>query len=298
MRVCLSGARRTPRSGKQRAALSALFSECSAVCRKTMCRERRSDDMPPRRPDAASGNDLRARYSGTTFGNKARNAKFGRAFGQGCRAATMIFLFYGLPAQTVCPSGDLAAEASLRGTPFGRDVPVWSDGLETARSTRSRKVSGMNLLQRRLFAEFSKVFILSLAILLLFILMGQAMRLRDMLLGLELGLVDTLRLFLYLTPSLLQYVLPVACMLAVFLTFLRMSSDRELIALKAGGCESVSDAARAAAVQRLMHAAFPVDHHVLGRLGSRSFSDGSAGYRKQPGKGRVASGCVQSGYSE
>ena len=93
----------------------------------------------------------------------------------------------------------------------------------------------MNLLQRRLFAEFSKVFILSLAILLLFILMGQAMRLRDMLLGLELGLVYTLRLFPYLTPSLLQYVLPVACMLAVFLTFLRMSSDRELIALKAGG---------------------------------------------------------------
>ena len=94
---------------------------------------------------------------------------------------------------------------------------------------------GMNLLQRRLLAEFSKVFTLSLAILLLFILMGQALRLRDMLLGLELGLVDTLRLFAYLTPSLLQYIMPVACMLAVFLTFLRMSSDREPIALKAGG---------------------------------------------------------------
>ena len=53
----------------------------------------------------------------------------------------------------------------------------------------------MNLLQRRLFAEFSKVFALSLAVLLLFILMGQAMRLRDMLLGLELGMGDTLRLF-------------------------------------------------------------------------------------------------------
>ena len=93
----------------------------------------------------------------------------------------------------------------------------------------------MNLLQRRLFAEFSKVFALSLAVLLLFILMGQAMRLRDMLLGLELGMGDTLRLFAYLTPSLLQYIMPVACMLAVFLTFLRMSSARELIALKAGG---------------------------------------------------------------
>lgn len=33
----------------------------------------------------------------------------------------------------------------------------------------------------------------------------------------------------------MMLVVPVACMLSVFLTFLRMSSDRELIALKAGG---------------------------------------------------------------
>ncbi len=93
----------------------------------------------------------------------------------------------------------------------------------------------MNLLLRRLFLEHTKIFLLSMAVLLLFILMGRALQLRDMLLGLELGFGDTLRLFGYLSPFFLLIICPIACMLAVFLTFLRMSTDRELVALKAGG---------------------------------------------------------------
>ncbi len=93
----------------------------------------------------------------------------------------------------------------------------------------------MNLLQRRLFMEHAKTFFLSMAVLLLFILMGRALQLRDMLLGLELSIWDTLRLFGYLSPFFLLIICPIACMLAVFLTFLRMSTDRELVALKAGG---------------------------------------------------------------
>lgn len=93
----------------------------------------------------------------------------------------------------------------------------------------------MNLLQRRLFVELAKVFFLALAVLLLFILMGRALQLRDMLLGLQLSVPDTLRLFGYLCPFFVLMVCPVACMLAVFLTFLRMGTDRELVALKAGG---------------------------------------------------------------
>ena len=93
----------------------------------------------------------------------------------------------------------------------------------------------MNLLQRRLFLEHAKTFFLSMAVLLLFILMGRALQLRDMLLGLELSIWDTLRLFGYLSPFFLLIICPIACMLAVFLTFLRMSKDRELVALKAGG---------------------------------------------------------------
>ncbi len=93
----------------------------------------------------------------------------------------------------------------------------------------------MNLLQRRLFLEHLKNFFLSAAVLLLFILMGRALQLRDMLIGLELSIWDTLRLFAYLSPFFLLIICPIACMLSVFLTFLRMSTDRELVALKAGG---------------------------------------------------------------
>lgn len=46
---------------------------------------------------------------------------------------------------------------------------------------------------------------------------------------------DLGRLFFYLMPFFMLMIIPVACMLSVFLTFLRMSSDRELVALKAGG---------------------------------------------------------------
>jgi lipopolysaccharide export system permease protein len=93
----------------------------------------------------------------------------------------------------------------------------------------------MNLLQRRLFVEHVKTFVLASAVLLLFILLGRALQLRDMLLGLEMSIFDTLKLFGYLSPFFMLIICPIACMLSVFLTFLRMTTDRELVALKAGG---------------------------------------------------------------
>lgn len=65
--------------------------------------------------------------------------------------------------------------------------------------------------------------------------MARVLHMRDLFLGLDLSLVDTLKLFVYMSPSFLLIVFPIACMVSVFLTFLRMSADRELIALKAGG---------------------------------------------------------------
>ncbi len=93
----------------------------------------------------------------------------------------------------------------------------------------------MNLLQRRLFIEHAKIFFLSMAVLLLFVLLGRALQLRELLLGLELNLWQVLQLFGYLSPFFLLIICPIACMLAIFLTFLRMTTDRELVALKAGG---------------------------------------------------------------
>ncbi len=68
-----------------------------------------------------------------------------------------------------------------------------------------------------------------------FVLMGRALQIKDMLMGLDLTFWDTLLVFWYLSPGFLLIMMPVSAMLAVFLTFLRMGADKELIALKAGG---------------------------------------------------------------
>lgn len=71
--------------------------------------------------------------------------------------------------------------------------------------------------------------------LLTLILIGRGLQLRELFLNLNLGILDVFILISFLMPMFLILVLPISCMLGIFLTFLRMSTDRELIALKAGG---------------------------------------------------------------
>lgn len=80
-----------------------------------------------------------------------------------------------------------------------------------------------------------QLFLLIGSCLLVLILVGRMLQLREMLLSQNLGPLDVLRLFFYLSPMFMHLLAPIACMLSVFLTFLRMSSDRELTALKASG---------------------------------------------------------------
>lgn len=93
----------------------------------------------------------------------------------------------------------------------------------------------ISLLPRQIFREIAFLFILGTGVLLTLILISRAVQMRELFLGLNLGVLDTVLLFGYMTPLFLMLVIPIACMLAVFLTFLRMSTDRELIALRAGG---------------------------------------------------------------
>ena len=71
--------------------------------------------------------------------------------------------------------------------------------------------------------------------LLALILIGRGLQMRNLFLGLDLSAVDAALLFFYMVPMFMLIVVPFSCMLSVFLTFLRMSTDRELVALKAGG---------------------------------------------------------------
>ena len=92
-----------------------------------------------------------------------------------------------------------------------------------------------SLLQRQIFKEIANLFVLAVGVLLTLILISRAVQMRELFLGLDLGILDTVLLFGYMTPLFLMLVIPIACMLSVFLTFLRMSTDRELVALRAGG---------------------------------------------------------------
>jgi lipopolysaccharide export system permease protein len=93
----------------------------------------------------------------------------------------------------------------------------------------------LKIVHRQIFKEHLSLFLLIGSCLLGLILVGRMLQLREMLLSQNLGVFDVLRLFFYLSPVFLLLLTPIACMLSIFLTFLRMSADRELTALKASG---------------------------------------------------------------
>lgn len=93
----------------------------------------------------------------------------------------------------------------------------------------------MKIIHRQILKEHISLFLLIGSCLLGLILVGRMLQLREMLLSQNLGALDILRLFVYLSPLFMLLLTPIACMLSVFLTFLRMAADRELTALKASG---------------------------------------------------------------
>jgi lipopolysaccharide export system permease protein len=57
----------------------------------------------------------------------------------------------------------------------------------------------------------------------------------DIVLDLKIGLADFIRMFSYIFPQMVFYVIPMASMIGVTLAFTRLTSEREILALKASG---------------------------------------------------------------
>lgn len=93
----------------------------------------------------------------------------------------------------------------------------------------------MKTLHKQIFGELLKLFGLTVSCLLGLILIGRMLQLRTLFLSQNIGFLNILELFFYLTPFFLLLIMPISTMLSVFLTFLRMSTDNELTALKASG---------------------------------------------------------------
>ncbi len=91
------------------------------------------------------------------------------------------------------------------------------------------------ILQRFICKELFFIFCLAVVAFITMVLIARGVQMRELFMGLELGFRDMLELFFYLSPFFLFIIMPIAAMLAVFLAFLRINSDNELMALKASG---------------------------------------------------------------
>jgi len=92
-----------------------------------------------------------------------------------------------------------------------------------------------SILNRYLFREMLPPFFINLAFFSFIFLMKQILDITDMIVNHKVGIGPVCLLLIYTMPYFLQYVIPMSVMMAVLMTFLRLSGDNEIMALKAGG---------------------------------------------------------------
>ena len=91
------------------------------------------------------------------------------------------------------------------------------------------------LLYSYVTAELLAPFFASFAILYGVFFLVRLIPLLDVVLSLGIGMADFIRLFAYIFPHMLLYVIPMACMTGVIIAFTRLTNDREILAFKACG---------------------------------------------------------------
>jgi len=89
------------------------------------------------------------------------------------------------------------------------------------------------------------------------LLVGNVIKLAELVIAKGVSLFDILRLLIYLTPYLLSFTIPLAALIATVMAFGRLSSDYELIAMRASGI------APARLILPLLTAAFMLSGIVL-----------------------------------
>jgi lipopolysaccharide export system permease protein len=91
------------------------------------------------------------------------------------------------------------------------------------------------IIQRYIFKEFLPPFGISLIFFSFIFLLTQLPEIANYVVNFQIGISTVSLLLLYSMPYFLQFTIPMAAMISVLLTFLRMSGDMEIVALKAGG---------------------------------------------------------------
>ena len=93
----------------------------------------------------------------------------------------------------------------------------------------------MKILRTYLLKEHLNPFLVTLGGLTVVLLVGNILKFAELVISKGVSLWDILRLLIYLIPSLLSFTIPMACLVAIVMAFGRLSSDYELIAMRASG---------------------------------------------------------------
>lgn len=93
----------------------------------------------------------------------------------------------------------------------------------------------MRILRTYLLQEHLAPFLVTIGGLTAVLLVGNIVKFAELVIAKGVSLFDILRLVLYLIPFMLSFTVPMACLVAMVLAFGRLSTDYELIAMRASG---------------------------------------------------------------
>ena len=92
-----------------------------------------------------------------------------------------------------------------------------------------------SIIGRYVFQEMIPPFIINLVFFTFMFLMTRILEITDMFVNYGVNVWTVLKILGFTMPFFLQFIITMSVMMAVLLTFLKMSTDNEIIALKAGG---------------------------------------------------------------
>jgi lipopolysaccharide export system permease protein len=92
-----------------------------------------------------------------------------------------------------------------------------------------------SIVNRYIFTEMIPPFILNIVFFTFVFLMAKILDITKMIVNYKISISSVFLLLLYSIPHFLEFVIPMSIMMSILLTFLRLSVDNEIVALKAGG---------------------------------------------------------------
>lgn len=93
----------------------------------------------------------------------------------------------------------------------------------------------MRILRNYFLKEFIGPIFLALGVLTFVMILGNLIKITDLVINKGVDIYSVLKLFLFMIPYLFTYTLPIACLFAVLLSLGRLSGDNEIVAIRASG---------------------------------------------------------------